>query len=277
MSLENSNFFARQEEIPWFSQERIKNLTVSILGIGGIGCNLAILLTRLGVKKIHLIDYDIVEASNLNRQTLFSKKDIGKSKTISAKNTLDNLDNLNSEIVNHDYDLFEDWQKTVEIIKESDYVLNGLDLPEIKRTLIGIACQKLGIPMIYSGTDPHSGYSGMVLFQASKEDKPCYECLQAILCTVEKEDLIEKYSQNHILSFETIIWKELEKEDYQRLEGGATTVITAMMASILAVNILIQSVHDQQCPHRIIFDLFSNNIENFFLETREDCVVCGGG
>ena len=88
--------------------------------------------------------------------------------------------------------------------------------------------------------------------------------------------LIEKYSQDNILSFEKIDWKELEKKDFKQLEGGATTILTAMMASVLAVNVLIQSVHGQECPQRIIFDLFSNNIENFFLVRRFDCLVCGG-
>ncbi|MFX1259437.1 MAG: hypothetical protein ACFFAN_16405 [Promethearchaeota archaeon] len=53
--------------------------------------------------------------------------------------------------------------------------------------------------MIYSGTDLYSGYSGMVLYQASKGNEPCYECPQAILCSVEDKSLIKKYSQHNIL------------------------------------------------------------------------------
>jgi molybdopterin/thiamine biosynthesis adenylyltransferase len=274
MNSDISNFFTRQEEISWFSQEKINSLTISILGIGGIGCNIALLAARLGIKKIILIDNDVIEASNLNRQTLYSKNDIGERKVSVAKKVLDDLDNLNSEIIVYDYDLFEDWQKSIEIIRESDIVMNGLDLPEIKRTLIGILCYELKKPMIYCGTDPHSGYSGMILFQSSKENEPCYECLQAILCSVEDIDIIKRFSRENILSFEKIDWKELEKKDYQQLEGGATIIITAMIASSLAVNTLIKSIHDQKCPQRIIFDLFTNNIENFFLEKREDCLVC---
>ncbi len=276
MNAEKSNYFARQEEIPWFSQEKIKNLAISVLGVGGIGCNVALLVTRLGFKRIDLIDFDIVEASNLNRQTLYSKNDVGERKVEKAKTTLENLDNLASTIVPHDYDLFEDWQRTIEIIKGSDYVMNGLDLPEIKRTLIGILCLSLGKPMIYSGTDPHSGYSGMILYQSSKkgEAEPCYECLQAILCSVEKKHLIKKYSVENILTFNKINWLELEKENFKQLNSGATTILTAMFASTLAVNMLIHVIHEQKTPQRIIFDLFSYNIERYDLEKREDCLAC---
>ena len=273
---ENPNYFARQEEISWFSQEKIKDTTICILGVGGIGCNIALQTARLGFKKIILIDNDLIESSNLNRQTLYSKNDLGKRKVPIAKKVLDDLDNLSSEIITHDYDIFDDWQKTINIIRESDYIMNSLDLPEIKRTLIGILCYDLKKPMIYCGTDPHSGYSGMILFQSSKENEPCYECLQAVLCSIEDPNKLKKFSKEKILTFDKINWKELEKKDYMQLEGGATTIITAMTASSLAENILIKTIHKNKVPNRVIFDLFSNTIENYYLEKRIDCLACGG-
>jgi len=271
-----NDWFIRQKEISWFSQEKVSSLTLSILGVGGIGCNLALLVARLGVKKIILIDNDMIEASNLNRQTLYSKQDMGKRKVDTAKFTLENLDNLCSEIAAYDFDLFEKWQKTIEIVRESDYVLNGLDLPEIKRTLIGILCLKLKTPMIYCGTDPHSGYSGMILYQSSASNMACYECLQAIFNSIEETELRTKYSQENILSFGKIDWKELEKKDFTQITGGATMIPTAMLASVLAVNTLIKIIHNQNPPQRIIFDMFSNTIENYNIEKRSDCIVCGG-
>jgi len=276
MSSIHPNYFARQQEISWFSQEKVSSTSIAVLGVGGIGCNIAMLLSRLGFKKIILVDNDLIEDTNLNRQTLYSKKDINKKKVEIAESTLKTLHNLSSEIVAYDYDLFEDWQTTINLVRNCDYVLNGLDLPEIKRTLIGILCLKLNKPMIYCGTDPHSGYSGMVLYQASKDNQPCYECLQAILNTVEAKELINKYSQDNILSYDQIDWRELEKKDFQPLEGGATMVLTAMFASVLAVNTLIQAIHGQNPPERIIFDMFSNNIESYKIDKREDCLVCRG-
>lgn len=78
MNDKNLNFFDRQEQISWFSQEKVASSTIALLGVGGIGTNIALLAARLGVKKIHLIDFDTVETSNLNRQTLYSKDDIEK-------------------------------------------------------------------------------------------------------------------------------------------------------------------------------------------------------
>ncbi|MGQ4873520.1 MAG: HesA/MoeB/ThiF family protein [Promethearchaeia archaeon] len=269
----NLDYFKRQKEIPWFKQEVIEKKSVAILGVGGIGCNIALLLVRLGIKKLFLIDYDIIEPSNLNRQTLYSKTDIGKKKVIIAKDTLNRLDNLNTEIEVFDYDIFKDWKKTIDIVKKSNYILNALDLPEVKRSLIGILCLKLKKPMIYAGTDPNSGYSGMILFQQSSNDKPCYECLQAILDSLDKK-LIEGYSLKNILNFEKIDWLKLEKPDFKMPTSGATTIVTAMFASVLACNLLIQDLHGFDVPNRIIFDLFSNSIEQYHLEKRENCVIC---
>lgn len=275
MSYNPRDFFDRQERIPWFSQENVNSSTITLLGVGGIGTNAALLAARLGFKKIQLIDLDIIEPSNLNRQTLYSKGDIGAKKTIIAKQTLDNLDNLSSDVVAYDYDIFEDWQRTIELTKQSDVVLNGLDQPEIKRSLIGILCLSLRTPMIYSGTDPHSGYSGMILYQASNPQEPCHECLQAILNSIEDKTLQTKYTVNNIQFFDSIDWKEMEPNDMMQMPPGATTVITAMFSAVLAMNQIIRHLHCQKCPHRIIFDLFSDSVERFFLEKREDCLACG--
>ncbi len=274
MSKNNPNYFTRQEEIPWFSQKKVSSLTIAVVGVGGIGCNLALMVSRLGFKKIHLIDYDVVEATNLNRQTLYSKNNIGMQKVTTAKKCLDETHNLTSEIVANNFDIFKDWQKTIKIVKESDYVLNGLDLPEIKRSLLGILCLKLSKPMIYCGTDPHSGYSGMILYQASAPNTPCYECLQAILCSIKDKKLIQKYAIKQIDKFTTIDWKLLEQKEFKKPNFGATTVVTAMCASTLAINLLIHAIHKMDPPQRVIFDLYATTVETFKLDRREDCLAC---
>jgi len=275
MTSKSSEFFDRQERIPWFSQDKVNSTTITILGVGGIGTNEAILAARLGFGTIHLVDMDIIEASNLNRQTLYAKNHIGDKKVIRAKETLNNLDNLHSEIIGHNYDIFHDWTKTKNLITESNYVLNGLDQPEIKRSLIAILCLALKTPMIYSGTDPHSGYAGMILYQASTPQEPCHECLQAIMNSLPEKSLQTKYTVNNIQSFESIDWKDLEPKNFSQAPPGATTVISAMFSSLLAMNQVIRDLHNQECPHRIIFDLFSDSVERFFLKKRDDCLVCG--
>lgn len=83
-----SNVFDRQERIPEWNQDLINEQVALLLGVGGLGCSVALACCRLGFKKIIIIDKDKVEPHNLNRQVLFSKKDIGKPKVVAAVEAL---------------------------------------------------------------------------------------------------------------------------------------------------------------------------------------------
>ena len=71
------------------AQIRLKNAHVLIVGAGGLGCHVAQILVRAGVGKLDLIDHDVIDDSNLQRQVLFTKDDIGKSKAQTAKVALE--------------------------------------------------------------------------------------------------------------------------------------------------------------------------------------------
>ena len=73
------------KDIGIIGQKKIKNSKVLIVGIGGLGCPVADLLTRAGVGTIGIIDYDKINLSNIHRQTLFSAEDVGKFKVKIAK------------------------------------------------------------------------------------------------------------------------------------------------------------------------------------------------
>ena len=73
------DFFSRQTTIENWDQEKLANSTCLCFGVGGLGSVVALNLCRLGVGKIILMDRDVVDPSNLNRQLLFSKQDIGNS------------------------------------------------------------------------------------------------------------------------------------------------------------------------------------------------------
>ena len=80
--------FDRQRCIPGWNQEFVENQRCMVFGAGAIGCSIALCLARLGVSKIYLVDRDVVEASNLNRQILFARSDIGRKKVEAAADTL---------------------------------------------------------------------------------------------------------------------------------------------------------------------------------------------
>ena len=72
-------------------QKRLLNAKVLIIGIGGLGCPLLTYLAASGVGTIGIIDHDIIEISNLSRQVLFTKRDIGKKKVVIAKKVIKNM------------------------------------------------------------------------------------------------------------------------------------------------------------------------------------------
>lgn len=103
-----------------------------LLGTGGLGCGVAMGLARLGVKKLILIDKDVVDVSNLNRQILFSKHNVGVSKCDAAKQVLmrDHLLNPSMEVETHVIDALKEWPKIVELCKEATVVFNMIDVGE---------------------------------------------------------------------------------------------------------------------------------------------------
>lgn len=72
--------FDRQRGIDGWKQAKIEEQVALVLGTGGLGCTVAFALGRLGIKKMILWDFDTIDVTNLNRQILFSKEDVGKNK-----------------------------------------------------------------------------------------------------------------------------------------------------------------------------------------------------
>ena len=105
-------------------QKKILSANVLILGLGGLGCPLLTYLAASGVGKIGIVDYDKVEISNLNRQTLFSTSDLGKLKVKQAKKVIFKL-NKNIKVVPFEKKLTS---KNIDsILKKFDIICDGTD------------------------------------------------------------------------------------------------------------------------------------------------------
>ena len=76
--------FDRQVRIELWDQDKVKEQTVLLLGVGGLGSVVMMNVLRLGIKKLFIVDYDVVDVHNLNRQFMFGLEDVGKSKVESA-------------------------------------------------------------------------------------------------------------------------------------------------------------------------------------------------
>lgn len=136
-------------------QIKLKNAKVLIIGTGGLGSPVTLYLTAAGVGTIGIVDNDTVTLSNLQRQVLFSEKDIGKSKIDIAKQRLQGL-NSNTKI--NSYNIRFAKENAVTIAKNYDLIIDCTDNFET-RYLIDETCKKLNIPFVYGAI---KGFSGQV-------------------------------------------------------------------------------------------------------------------
>ena len=141
--------YSRHLNLPDFgiaAQEKLKNAKVLVVGTGGLGAPLLQYLTAVGVGTIGVIDFDIVEESNLQRQVLFGMEDLGKSKTAVA---ISKLRMQNPFVHFIEYNLKLDAANALEIVGNYDVVADGTDnFPT--RYLVNDACVLMGKPNVYA-------------------------------------------------------------------------------------------------------------------------------
>ncbi len=163
--------YSRQELYPEIGKEgqrKIRQAVIAVVGIGAIGTVAAELLCRAGVKKLVLIDRDMVEESNLQRQVLFEENDIGKAKALAAQEHLQRI-NADVNVEAHVVDL--NFRNIEEIMKEVDIILDGSDNLET-RYLINEYSLKYQKPWVYASAIQDKG------FVAGFSGKcPCFQCI----------------------------------------------------------------------------------------------------
>lgn len=134
-------------EIGQSGQKRLGNSACAVVGCGALGSTIADHLSRAGVGKLRIIDRDIVELDNLQRQILFDEKDVGEPKAQVAKEKLNRV-NSEIEIESHVKDLNP--SNAESLLKDMDIVLDGTDNMEA-RYLVNDVCVRNDIPWIYGG------------------------------------------------------------------------------------------------------------------------------
>ncbi len=140
-------------------QIRLGQSKVGIIGVGALGSNLANILCRAGVGRIILADQDRVELSNLQRQMLFTERDIGHPKAIRAARR---LTKINSDVAVEAFFEKVSQENFVELFKDSDLLFDASDnFPT--RFLINDMSLKLGIPWVFSGVTASSGQSMLIV------------------------------------------------------------------------------------------------------------------
>ena len=156
-------------EVGMEGQQHLKAAKVLCVGTGGLGSPLAFYLAAAGIGTLGLVDFDVVDASNLQRQIIHSTKDIGRKKLDSAEEKLTAL-NPALNVVKHDTMLTS--ANALAIIKDYDIVADGTDnFPT--RYLVNDACVILGKPNAYGSIFRFEGQASVF----ATEDGPCYRCL----------------------------------------------------------------------------------------------------
>lgn len=152
-------------EIGEDGQQKLKQAKVLIVGVGGLGSPIALYLTGAGVGCIGLVDDDVVSISNLQRQVLYSEKELGKPKAICAA---ERLSALNSEITIRTYPTRLTEENAQEIISQYDIVVDGCDNFST-RYLINDICAEMGKVYVYGAI---CGFEGQVsVFHYGEEKK----------------------------------------------------------------------------------------------------------
>lgn len=157
------------DDVGEIGQQKLKEAKVLVVGVGGLGAPILQYLAASGVGSIGIVDYDVVEESNLQRQILFGINDIGKSKVVVAKNKLLSNNPLIS-IAEYNFQLTN--RNAIDLIEHYDIIVDGTDNFST-RYLINDACVILGKPFISGAIYKFEGQVSVF----NLNDGPTYRCL----------------------------------------------------------------------------------------------------
>lgn len=245
LSINETKKFNRQIKLEGFgvsSQEKLKSSKVLIVGLGGLGCPVALYLASAGVGTIGLVEFDKVDPSNLSRQILFAEEDVGKDKLIVAK---EKLNKINSSLNIFVFKEKLTKENVYSIFKGFDLILDGTDNFET-RYLINDACVKMNLPVVHGSV---SGFDGFVSLFNSKTNSPCYRCLYPVMPNAGNNCV----EIGVLATVAGIIGVQMAHECIKFITGCGDTLDGKVL-------------------------LFrQNNFETFNLKKDLDCPVCGGG
>ncbi len=154
-------------------QKRLKNAKVLVIGAGGLGSPALLYLAAAGVGTLGIAEFDEVDESNLQRQIIHGQSDIGKSKAISAKESIAETNPLVNVVV-HDERLDND--NVLEIFKDYDLIVDGTD-NFATRYMVNDAAYFLNKPYVWGSIYRFDGQASVFWPTLEGADAPCYRCL----------------------------------------------------------------------------------------------------
>jgi adenylyltransferase/sulfurtransferase len=156
-------------EIGQTGQDKISNAKILVIGAGGLGCPVLQYLTAAGVGSIGIVDFDIVEESNLQRQILFGSSSLGQNKAVAAKKRLEDLNDCISIFA---YAEKLTYQNAIHLFNQYDIIVDGSDNFET-RYLVNDACIITNKPLVFGAIYKFEGQISVFNYQ----NGPSYRCL----------------------------------------------------------------------------------------------------
>jgi sulfur-carrier protein adenylyltransferase/sulfurtransferase len=224
-------------------QRKLKAAKVLCIGAGGLGSPVAMYLTAAGVGRLGLVDFDVVDYSNLQRQILHTTQDVGRPKLASAK---DKLTALNPDVDIQLHEIALSSENALKLFEQYDIVVDGTDnFPT--RYLVNDACVLTGKPNAYGSIFRFEGQASVF----ATKDGPCYRCLYP---EPPPPGLVPSCA-----------------------EGGVLGVLPGMIGMIQATETakLIMGIGEPLIGRFLIYDALRMRFRELKLRKDPDCPVCG--
>jgi len=230
-------------EVGMEGQQKLKAAKVLCVGTGGLGAPLALYLTAAGVGTIGLVDFDVVDESNLQRQVIHSQATVGKLKVDSAEMMLKGL-NKNVNIIKHNTMLTS--ANALEIFKDYDVIADGTDNFQT-RYLVNDACVLTGKPNAYGSIFRFEGQASVF----ATEEGPCYRCLYP---EPPPPGLVPSCA-----------------------EGGVLGILPGLVGVIQATEVikLILGIGEPLIGRLLLVDSLGMTFRTLKLRKNPDCPMCG--
>ena len=230
-------------EVGMDGQLKLKAASVLCIGAGGLGSPVAMYLAAAGVGRLGIVDFDVVDYSNLQRQVIHGTPDVGRPKLESARDTL-NAINPQVHIELHEVALSS--ANALDVLRGYDVIVDGTDnFPT--RYLVNDACVILGIPNAYGSIFRFEGQASVF----AAKDGPCYRCLYP---EPPPPGLVPSCA-----------------------EGGVLGILPGVVGTIQATEAvkLIMGVGEPLVGRFLVYDALRMRFRELKLRKDPDCPVCG--
>jgi adenylyltransferase/sulfurtransferase len=246
LSNEEVKRYARHLILPEVGEEgqtKLKSASVLIIGAGGLGSPVALYLAAAGVGRMGLVDFDVVDESNLQRQIIHSTNDVGRLKLESAR---EKILGINPHVHVETFEMQLTSNHALDVVRDYDIIVDGTDnFPT--RYLVNDACVLLKKPNVYGSIFRFEGQASVF----AAERGPCYRCLYA---EPPPPGLVPSCA-----------------------EGGVLGVLPGIVGTIQANETIkiILGIGEPLVGRLLLFDALKMQFRELKLRKNPDCLICG--